>query len=95
MQLQGNTLTHVHLVIHQTNSDIFGHKSMENRNSQLQDNLYLHTTIEPDLYMKFPKVFEKNKFNGKTHILKLISNLYGHKQAVRVWNRYLTEKRIC
>ena len=53
---------------------------------------YPQAPIKHDLYMKFPKVIETKKGNGKTHVLKLIRNLYGQKQKVCVWKRYSTEK---
>ena len=50
--------------------------------------------IEHSLYMKLLKGVDKNKGKGKMHVLKFIRNLYGQKQAGRVWNRYLTNKLL-
>jgi hypothetical protein len=49
---------------------------------------YPQADIECDLYMEIPRGFE---FQGsrKTHCLLLKKNLYGQKQAGRVWNEYL------
>ena len=55
---------------------------------------YPQAPIEYDLYMELPKGVETKYGNGKTHVLKLIKNLYGQKQAGRVWNLYLTEKLL-
>jgi hypothetical protein len=41
--------------------------------------------------MELPKGIETRYGNGKTHILKLLKNLYGQKQAGRVWNQHLTK----
>jgi hypothetical protein len=51
---------------------------------------YPQADIECDLYMEIPRGFE---FQGsrKTHCLRLNKNLYGQKQAGRVWNEYLHE----
>jgi Reverse transcriptase (RNA-dependent DNA polymerase) len=51
---------------------------------------YPQADIECDLYMEIPRGFE---FQGsrKTHCLLLNKNLYGQKQAGRVWNVYLHE----
>ena len=38
--------------------------------------------------MKIPKGFEFNQ-SRKTHCLQLKKNLYGQKQAERVWNKHL------
>jgi hypothetical protein len=47
--------------------------------------------IEFDLYMEFPKGIQLSSGNSKTHVLRLINNLYGHKQAGRVWNQHLAK----
>jgi hypothetical protein len=52
---------------------------------------YPQADIEFDMYMDLPKGIETKHGNGKTHVLKLLKNLYGQKQAGRVWNQYLTK----
>ena len=53
---------------------------------------YLHTPVEVPLYMRFPKGYEfKDGISEETHVLKLAKNIYGQKQAGRVWNIYLDE----
>ena len=52
---------------------------------------YPQAEIECDLYMEFPKGFKIEDGNSKTHCLLLKRNLYGQKQAGRVWNEYLHE----
>jgi hypothetical protein len=49
---------------------------------------YPQADIETTLYMEIPRGFE---FDGsrKTHCLRLKKNLYGQKQAGRVWNKHL------
>jgi hypothetical protein len=49
---------------------------------------YPQADIETELFMEVPQGFE---FQGsrKTHCLRLIKNLYGQKQAGRVWNKHL------
>jgi Reverse transcriptase (RNA-dependent DNA polymerase) len=46
--------------------------------------------VETDLYMDIPSGFEVSG-NPKEYALKLINNLYGQKQAGRVWNIHLTK----
>jgi hypothetical protein len=48
------------------------------------------------MYMELPQGIETNHGNGKTHVLKLLKNLYGQRQAGKVWNDHLTTglKRI-
>ena len=42
--------------------------------------------------MCFPKGYEfKDGISEDTHVLKLTKNIYGQKQAERVWNKYLDE----
>ena len=50
--------------------------------------------IEYDMYMELPKGIETKYGNGKTHVLKLLKNLYGQKQAGRVWNQFLHERLL-
>jgi len=49
--------------------------------------------IECDIYMEVPQGFNVNG-NRKTHCLKLKKNLYGQKQAGRVWNHYMHDGLI-
>ena len=42
------------------------------------------------MYMEVPKGFNIN--NSKEYVLKLKKNLYGQKQAGRVWNKHLVTK---
>ena len=48
-------------------------------------------TIEFDLYMKLPAGTVLAQGNAETHVLLLHKNLYGQKQAGRVWNAHLDE----
>jgi hypothetical protein len=53
---------------------------------------YPQAPIETDMYMELPKGIETRHGSSKDHVLMLLSNLYGQKQAGRVWNSYLVEK---
>ena len=46
------------------------------------------------MYMDLPKGIETSHGNSKDHVLMLLSNLYGQKQAGRVWNSFLVEKHF-
>jgi Reverse transcriptase (RNA-dependent DNA polymerase) len=46
--------------------------------------------VEADLYMDIPDGFEVNG-NPMEYALKLVNNLYGQKQAGRLWNLHLTK----
>jgi hypothetical protein len=50
--------------------------------------------IEMDMYMELPDGFLLKEGNRKDHVLKLLANLYGQKQAGRVWNSYLVNKLL-
>jgi hypothetical protein len=50
--------------------------------------------VEKDLYMKIPKGFELEGGNTDNHVLRLNRNVYGQKQAGRVWNKYLVDKLV-
>jgi len=52
---------------------------------------YPQAPVECDLYMAIPKGFTING-DRKRFVLKLKKNLYGQKQAGRVWNQYLTTR---
>jgi hypothetical protein len=47
--------------------------------------------IEFDMYMELPAGIKMKYGNGKTHVLKLLKNLYSQKQAGQVWNQHLTK----
>jgi hypothetical protein len=53
---------------------------------------YPQAPIETDMYMELPLGIETHHGNSKDHVLKLLANLYGQKQAGRVWNGYMVEK---
>ena len=50
--------------------------------------------IEMDMYMEQPKGIETKHGNSKDHVLKLLQNIYGKKQAGRVWNHHLAAKLL-
>ena len=50
---------------------------------------YPKAPIYNNLYMILPKRIEIKIGNGKTHMLKLIKNLYVQNQGGQVWNKYL------
>ena len=50
--------------------------------------------FERELYLKIPKGFEVDGGNTKDYVLKVKRNIYGQKQAGRVWNKYLVDKLI-
>lgn len=50
--------------------------------------------VEKEIYMKIPKGFEVTGSNANDYVLRLNKNVYGQKQAGRVWNKYLERKLI-
>lgn len=53
--------------------------------------------VEREIYMEVPKGFRvdrKLEKESKEYVLKLHRNIYGQKQAGRVWNQYLVKKLI-
>ena len=51
--------------------------------------------VEREIYMQIPKGFEQDLPNGsEKHVLKIHRNIYGQKQAGRVWFQYLRDKLI-
>jgi hypothetical protein len=45
-----------------------------------------------DMYMELPTGIHTKHRNSKDHILKLLANIYGQKQAGHMWNSYLVIK---
>jgi hypothetical protein len=52
---------------------------------------YTQADMECQLYMAIPKGFEVQD-EGKDYVIKLVKNLFGQKQAGRVWNQHLVNK---
>ena len=48
--------------------------------------------VERELYMEIPKGFEIQDDESDKYLLKIQRNIYGQKQAGRVWNQYLVHK---
>ena len=53
---------------------------------------YPQAPVENDIYMELPQGIRTATGNSKDHVLKLLRNIYGQKQAGRVWNSYLVDK---
>ena len=49
---------------------------------------------ERDLYMEIPKGFTIDEGETDDYVLQIHRNIYGQKQAVRVWNQYLVNKLV-
>lgn len=48
--------------------------------------------VEREIYMKIPKGFNIDEGDNDDYVLQLHKNVYGQKQAGRVWNKYLVNK---
>jgi hypothetical protein len=55
---------------------------------------YPQTPIEMDIYMELPQGIQTAHGDSKDHVLKLEKNIYGQKQAGRVWNSFLVDKLL-
>jgi hypothetical protein len=53
---------------------------------------YPHAPIKNDVYMELPQDIETATGDSNDHVLKLLKNIHGQKQAGCVWNLYLIEK---
>jgi hypothetical protein len=53
---------------------------------------YSQAPIKMDMYMELPTGIHTKQGNSKDHVLKLLANIYGQKQAGHVWNSYLATK---
>ena len=84
--------TYAPVVSWQTLRLFFVHSILKGWHSKQMDLVlaYPHAPAEVLLYMHFPKGYKfKDGISEDTHILKLTKNIYGQKQAGRVWNKYL------
>ena len=52
---------------------------------------YPQAPAEMPLYMRLPQGYKRNGITRKTHALKLLCNVYGQKQAGRVWNKFMDQ----
>jgi hypothetical protein len=50
---------------------------------------YPQADVKCNIYMKIPQDFTIEGKDYSTHVLKLIKNLYGQKQAGQIWNQHL------
>ena len=50
--------------------------------------------VEKEIYMQVPKGFEIEGAKKGEYVLRLNRNVYGQKQAGRVWNKYLVDKLV-
>jgi hypothetical protein len=53
---------------------------------------YPQAPVETDIYMELPQGIKTVTGSSKDHILKLLKEIYGQKQAGRVWNSFLVDK---
>jgi hypothetical protein len=53
---------------------------------------YPQAPVETDIYMELPQGIQVATGNSKDHVLKLLKNIYGQKQAGWVWNSFLVDK---
>ena len=52
---------------------------------------YPQAPAEMPLYLRLPQGYNRKGMTRKSHVLKLNRNVYGQKQAGRVWNQYLDQ----
>ena len=53
---------------------------------------YPQAPIKMDIYMELPQGIQTKHKNSKDHVLKMEKNMYGQKQAGRIWNSFLMNK---
>jgi hypothetical protein len=53
---------------------------------------YPQAPFKMDIYMELPQGIQTKHGNSKEYVLKLEKNIYGQKQAKRVWNSFLVDK---
>ncbi len=54
---------------------------------------YPQAPIECDMYMDLPQGIRISEGESKDYVLKLLTNIYGQKQAGWVWNEFLVNKQ--
>ena len=52
---------------------------------------YPQAPAEMPLYLRLPQGYKRKGMTRKSHVLKLKRNVYGQKQAGRVWNQYMDQ----
>ena len=55
---------------------------------------YPQADIEFDMYMELPAGVEMKQGSSKSHVLRLLKDIYGQKQAGRVLNEHLKEQLL-
>jgi hypothetical protein len=55
---------------------------------------YPQAPIKMEIFMELPQGIQTTHGNSKDHMLKSEKNIYGQKQAVRVWNSFLMDKLL-
>jgi Reverse transcriptase (RNA-dependent DNA polymerase) len=53
---------------------------------------YPQAPVERPMFMEIPKGFKANAPKGDDYVLEILRNIYGSRQAGRVWNLYLVAK---
>ena len=53
--------------------------------------VYPQAPAEMPLYLRLPQGYKRKGMTRKSHVLKLKRNVYGQKQAGRVWNQYMDQ----
>jgi hypothetical protein len=53
---------------------------------------YSQAPVEMDIYMELPQGIKTATGDSKDNVLKLLKDIYGQKQAGRVWNSFLVDK---
>ena len=55
---------------------------------------YPQASINMDMYMEIPDGILPKEGDQKEHVLKLLANLYGQKEAGRVWTMILSTNSL-
>jgi hypothetical protein len=53
---------------------------------------YPQALIECNMYMELPQGIQVSEGDSKNYVLNMLKNIYGLKQAGRIWNKYLVDK---